>query len=196
MILLPKEHDTLVYTWQTVAWLPYKNLQPRGVSRPDEGCQKPLFAFYVLSMTWQTGGDHFSMLYFQKLLFIHSSLLNTELRHSLLLVLRTYSCFSTSFFSSFQLVETLWGSRLEHLLISLPTTSRFSPTVMVPPITCLKGNLLDCVQPSCLQSTSLSCLQMSSEYMLSHVRLFVTPWTVAHQAPLSMEFSRQEYWSR
>ena len=30
---------------------------------------------------------------------------------------------------------------------------------------------------------------------LSHVRLFVTPWIVAHQAPPSMEFSRQEYWS-
>ena len=29
---------------------------------------------------------------------------------------------------------------------------------------------------------------------LSHVLLFVTPWTVAQQAPLSMEFSRQEYW--
>ena len=28
----------------------------------------------------------------------------------------------------------------------------------------------------------------------SHVRLFVTPWTVARQDPLSMEFSRQEYW--
>ena len=27
---------------------------------------------------------------------------------------------------------------------------------------------------------------------LSHVRLFVTPWTVAYQAPLSMGFSRQE----
>ena len=27
------------------------------------------------------------------------------------------------------------------------------------------------------------------------VQLFVTPWTVAHQAPLSMGFSRQEYWS-
>ena len=26
-------------------------------------------------------------------------------------------------------------------------------------------------------------------------RLFLTPWTVVHQAPLSMEFSRQEYWS-
>ena len=31
---------------------------------------------------------------------------------------------------------------------------------------------------------------------LSRVRLFVTPWTVARQAPLSMGFSRQEYWSR
>ena len=31
--------------------------------------------------------------------------------------------------------------------------------------------------------------------VLSRVRLFVTPWTVAHQAPPSMEFSRQEYWS-
>ena len=30
---------------------------------------------------------------------------------------------------------------------------------------------------------------------LSHVRLVVTPWTVACQPPLSMEFSRQEYWS-
>ena len=31
--------------------------------------------------------------------------------------------------------------------------------------------------------------------VLSRVQLFVTPWTVAHQAPLSMGFSRQEYWS-
>ena len=30
---------------------------------------------------------------------------------------------------------------------------------------------------------------------LSRVRLFVTPWTIAYKAPLSMEFSRQEYWS-
>ena len=30
---------------------------------------------------------------------------------------------------------------------------------------------------------------------LSRVRLFATPWTVAYQAPLSMGFSRQEYWS-
>ena len=34
--------------------------------------------------------------------------------------------------------------------------------------------------------------------MLSHfscVQLFVTPWTAARQSPLSMGFSRQEYWS-
>ena len=30
---------------------------------------------------------------------------------------------------------------------------------------------------------------------LSRVRLFATPWTAAHQAPLSLGFSRQEYWS-
>ena len=33
------------------------------------------------------------------------------------------------------------------------------------------------------------------EKSLSHVRLFATPWTAAHQAPPSMGFSRQEYWS-
>ena len=30
---------------------------------------------------------------------------------------------------------------------------------------------------------------------LSRVRLLAIPWTAAHQAPLSMGFSRQEYWS-
>ena len=31
--------------------------------------------------------------------------------------------------------------------------------------------------------------------MLRHVQLFASPGTVAHQAPMSMGFSRQEYWS-
>ena len=31
--------------------------------------------------------------------------------------------------------------------------------------------------------------------LLSRVQLFVTPWTVARQAPLSMGFPRQEYWN-
>ena len=43
-----------------------------------------------------------------------------------------------------------------------------------------------------------SVAQILLAYLLSHfsrVHLFATPWTIAHQAPLSMEFSRQEYWS-
>ena len=35
-------------------------------------------------------------------------------------------------------------------------------------------------------------VKMSS---LSRVRLFATSWTIAHQPPLSVEFSRQAYWS-
>ena len=31
--------------------------------------------------------------------------------------------------------------------------------------------------------------------LLSRIRLFATPWTVAYEVPPSMEFSRQEYWS-
>ena len=38
--------------------------------------------------------------------------------------------------------------------------------------------------------------QIRSDQSLSHVQLFVTPWTIDCQAPLSMGFSRQEYWSR
>ena len=50
-------------------------------------------------------------------------------------------------------------------------------------------------------SVSLLCvflsLSLSHEWVksLSRVQLFATPWTVAHQAPPSMGFSRQEHWS-
>ena len=37
--------------------------------------------------------------------------------------------------------------------------------------------------------------QMEKTKSLSRVRLLATLWTVAHQAPVSMGFSRQEYWS-
>ena len=36
---------------------------------------------------------------------------------------------------------------------------------------------------------------LSACQSLSHIQLFATPWTVVNQAPLSMEFPRQEYWS-
>ena len=52
-----------------------------------------------------------------------------------------------------------------------------------------KINVFNCVAiHSNIYSSKCAC-------MLSLVQLFVTPWTVASQAPLSMEFLKQEYWS-
>ena len=45
------------------------------------------------------------------------------------------------------------------------------------------------------QFNYLKVYYLENESEVSRVRLFATPWTVAHHAPLSMEFSRQEYWS-
>ena len=42
------------------------------------------------------------------------------------------------------------------------------------------------------ESESVSSYSVLSDSLRPHV---ATPWTVAHQAPLSLEFSRQEYWS-
>ena len=41
----------------------------------------------------------------------------------------------------------------------------------------------------------IQCMKVKVK-SLSRVQLFVTPWTAAYQAPPSMGFSRQEYWSR
>ena len=49
--------------------------------------------------------------------------------------------------------------------------------------------------PSTNQHAQLSFQERNKVKLLSHVQLFATPWTVAYQAPPSMESSRQEYWS-
>ena len=58
--------------------------------------------------------------------------------------------------------------------------------------------------PGILQARKLEWVAISSSNawkwkvkvkLLSRVQLLATPWTSAHQAPLSMGFSRQEYWS-
>ena len=57
-----------------------------------------------------------------------------------------------------------------------------------------KMELLNCLKYGKGSGTKLwmpAC--MPSRF--NHVWLFATPWTVAHQSPLSTEFSRQEYWS-
>ena len=59
-------------------------------------------------------------------------------------------------------------------------------------------------EASILQRSAFFTVRLLHPYMttgkaivklLSHVRLFATPWAVDYQASLSMGFSRQEYWS-
>ena len=51
------------------------------------------------------------------------------------------------------------------------------------------------LQARTLEWAAISFLQCVKVKLLSRVRLFATPLTAAHQAPPSMGFSRQEYWS-
>ena len=59
---------------------------------------------------------------------------------------------------------------------------------------CTKATALStCPLPSSSPLGAVSCACMVSHF--SRVQLFANPWTVAHQAPLSMGFSRKEYWN-
>ena len=74
-----------------------------------------------------------------------------------------------------------------------------SPTLCDPKDSSPSGSPV----PGILQARTLEWVAISFsnagkrkvKVKFSHVRLFTTPWTAAHQAPLSMGFSRQEYWS-
>ena len=71
---------------------------------------------------------------------------------------------------------------LSHLSTSLHRSTRQSEDTHLP-------NHLAHLHPP----LRCPCVCMLNRF--SRVRLFATPWTVACQAPLSVEFSRQEYWS-
>ena len=59
------------------------------------------------------------------------------------------------------------------------------------------GSLVGCLLWGHTELDTTEATQQQQQQLshFSHVRFFATPWTVAHQAPLSMGFSRQEYWS-
>ena len=66
------------------------------------------------------------------------------------------------------------------------------------PIFSKKGDKTELKAEACnqtCQQKETGKRQSGAIQSLSHVRLCVTPWTVAHQAPLSVGSSRQEYWS-
>ena len=74
------------------------------------------------------------------------------------------------------------------------------PTLCDP----IDGSPPDSTIPGILQARTLEWVAISFSNAgkwkgkgksLSRVRLFVTPWTAAHEAPPSMGFSRQEYWN-
>ena len=59
------------------------------------------------------------------------------------------------------------------------------------------GKIMTQYGTSILRNSEVTDKMPKSEkcWLLSRVQLFVTPWTVPRQAPLSIGFSRQEYWS-
>ena len=87
------------------------------------------------------------------------------------------------------------------IMLLLLLLSRFSRVWLCDPI---DGSLPGSPVPGILKARTLEWVAISFSNawkwkvkvkLLSHVRLFATPWTAAHQAPPPMGFSRQEYWS-
>ena len=92
--------------------------------------------------------------------------------------------------------NSLWPHGLQHarLPYSSPTSAACSHSC--PSIRWCHPTISSSVIPfSCLQSSLIYLEQCLHAKLLSHIRPFSTPWTVACQTSLFMEFSRQEYWS-
>ena len=95
-----------------------------------------------------------------------------------------------------------WGA----IAFSPLWTAAASKSLQLCPTLCdpVDGSPAGSLVPGILQARTLEwvAISFSSAWKwkvkvksLSRVRLFVTPWTAAYQAPPSMGFSRQEYWS-
>ena len=86
---------------------------------------------------------------------------------------------------------------------AIPAAATAAKSLQLCPILC-NGSPPGSPVPGILQARTLEWVAISFSNAwkwkvkvksLSHVRLLATPWTAAHQAPPSMGFSRQEYWS-
>ena len=87
-----------------------------------------------------------------------------------------------------------------HTYAAAAKSRQSCPTLYIP----IDGSPTGSSVPGILQARILEWVAISFSSALkwkvkvkslSHIRLFATPWTVAYQTPLSMGFSRQEYWS-
>ena len=93
------------------------------------------------------------------------------------------------------------------IIFAFPLNAELSPgSSPNPQVSCLKRHRPAFTNPGIYQphiyqlspgsspNPQVSCLKRLLSH-ISRVRLFATPWTAAYQAPLSMGFPRQEYWS-
>ena len=108
---------------------------------------------------------------------------------------------------SFLLIHFKYSSAYMSNSLTIPCLPLFPSTVAAKSLqscpTLLDGSPPGSPVPGILQARTLEWVAVSFSNAwkwkvkgksLSRVRLFVTPRTAAYQAPLSMEFSRQEYW--
>ena len=100
-----------------------------------------------------------------------------------------------SHFSRVELFATPWT-----IAGQPPLSMGFSKQEYWSELPCtLPGDLPDPgIEPASLMSPALAdkfFTTAAAAKSLSRVRLLATPWTAAYQAPPSMGFSRQEYWS-
>ena len=101
--------------------------------------------------------------------------------------------------------NSLQPHELQHVRASRSISNSRSPPKPMSIVSVMASNHLILCRPLLLSSVFPSIRVFSSESalhirwsevrLLSHVRLFATPWTVAFQVPPSLGFSRQEYWS-
>ena len=111
-----------------------------------------------------------------------------------------YICFSVHFLPTFFMALTYKRTRLVLTVAAAAKSLQSCPTLCDP----TEGSPPGFPIPGILQARTLEWVVISFSNAwkwkvkvksLSYVRLFETPGTAAYQAPLSMGFSRQEYWS-
>jgi len=156
--------------WSPLGWTGWISLQSKGLSRvfSSTTVRKHQFFGTQLSLSWLVCLEYVQVLY--SFTWIKSYQLSRLLLHLSEIVCST---FINVGFSSVQ--QWLWHSRI------WKKKKKLACVVIV---------LLE-FEKYGLYFTNCSCARL-----LSHVWLFATLWSAACQAPPSMEFSRQEYWSR
>ena len=103
-------------------------------------------------------------------------------------------------------IQVCWSITISTCFIVIQIQAYSAKSLQSCPTLCdpIEGSPPGSTVPGILQARTLECVAISFSNAwkwkvkgksLSRARLLVTPWTAAYQAPPSMGFSRQEYWS-